>query len=318
MINSSFIIHHSSLKKMNIKKIAHLTGHRGAVYALSQASEHTFFSAGSDGWVVLWDLQQPDLGKAIAKVDAHLPNSRTHIFSMCYLKQNALSVVGDMNGGVHFIDLKHPEQTKDIAHHQKSVFDIQLINNELCTIGGDGILTYWSIIERKSLESIQLSTQALRTIAYCPTRKETAIGSSDGNIYILDQHKNLQQTVYKAHQSSAFTLQYSLDGQFLLSGGRDAMLTVRHTNDYDTVVLAQPAHWFTINKIAFHPKGHLFATASRDKTVKIWETGTWKLLKVLDTIRYGCHIHSINNLLWIDNQLISASDDSSLMVWAID
>ena len=119
---------------MNIKKIAHLTGHRGAVYALSQASEHTFFSAGSDGFVVLWDLRQPDLGKLVAKVDAHLPNSRTHVFSMCYLKQKELSVVGDMNGGVHFIDLKHPEKTKDIAHHQKSVFDIQLINNELCSI----------------------------------------------------------------------------------------------------------------------------------------------------------------------------------------
>ncbi|MEN9612479.1 MAG: hypothetical protein RLZZ628_3293, partial [Bacteroidota bacterium] len=39
---------------------------------------------------------------------------------------------------------------------------------------------------------------------------------------------------------------------------------------------------------------------------------------VIDTIRYGCHIHSINNLLWMDNQLISASDDSSLMVWAMD
>ncbi|MEO0042421.1 MAG: hypothetical protein RL329_1869 [Bacteroidota bacterium] len=303
---------------MNVKKIAHLTGHRGAVYALSQASEHTFFSAGSDGWVVLWDLQQPDLGKLVAKVDAHLPNSRTHVFSMCFLTEKALVVVGDMNGGVHFIDLKHPENTKDIAHHPKSVFDIQLINNELCSIGGDGVLTYWSMDDSKSIESMQLSTQALRCMAYCPVRRELAIGSSDGNIYLLDEHKNLKKTIYKAHQSSVFTLQYTPDGAFLLSGGRDAMLIVRHTNLYDSVVLSQPAHWFTINKIVFHPNRPLFATASRDKTIKIWETGSWKLLKVIDTIRYGCHIHSINNLLWLDNQLISASDDSSLMVWAID
>jgi hypothetical protein len=44
-----------------------------------------------------------------------------------------------------------------------------------------------------------------------------------------------------------------------------------------------------------------------------------QLLKVIDTIRYGAHTHSINALFWPPSgQLVSGSDDRSLMVWDLD
>ena len=81
-----------------------------------------------------------------------------------------------------------------------------------------------------------------------------------------------------------------------------------------------PAHWFTINRIRFNPKHSLVATASRDKTIKIWNSSNFKLLKVIDYERYGCHLNSINDLYWLpDGQhLISCSDDRTLIVWEVN
>lgn len=80
----------------------------------------------------------------------------------------------------------------------------------------------------------------------------------------------------------------------------------------------EAAHMFTINHLAFSPDGSLFATASRDKTIKIWDTYSLKLLKVLDTIRHGGHINSVNRLLWLPEMLVSASDDQRAIIWEVE
>ena len=145
----------SSLPQM-LRKKAQLTGHNAAIYALAKGqSETQFLSAAGDGWVVQWDLENPEIGKLLAKVE-------TQIFSLCPLFEENVVVVGNMNGGVHWVDLAQPENTRNILHHKKGVYTIQRIGEYIFTGGGDGILTTWSIAEKRTLESIALSEKSLR------------------------------------------------------------------------------------------------------------------------------------------------------------
>ena len=150
------------------------------------------------------------------------------------------------------------------------------------------MITKWSIKERRTLESFHITNQSLRSMALNEAKNEIAIGASDHNIYILDAKSfSIKHLIREAHENSVFTVHYSPDGNYLLSGGRDAHLKVWAIERDFELVSDQAAHWFTINHIAFHPKGHLFATASRDKTIKIWDAENFKLLKVIDTIKNG-------------------------------
>jgi WD40 repeat protein len=81
-----------------------------------------------------------------------------------------------------------------------------------------------------------------------------------------------------------------------------------------------PAHIYSINSVVLSPSGQYLATGSMDKTIKIWEAGSLKLLKVLDFARYGGHKNSINRLLWMsfNDLLVSGSDDKNISVWKID
>jgi WD40 repeat protein len=299
---------------VEIKKIAQLTGHNGSVFALTEGeAKHYVISGAGDGWIVQWDLINPEVGRLIAKADAN-------IYSICFVKEKQLLLLGDMNGGVHWIPVGKPDLQKNIAHHAKGVFDIQYIDNQIFSVGGDGVFTKWDITKQRSVESIQLSNHSLRAFAFSKERNEIAIAASDRNIYILDVETLALKTVIEsAHGNSVFSVAYSPDGAMLLSGGRDALLKAWDTRNFQCIS-SEPAHWYTINAICFHPKGHLFATASRDKTIKIWDSATLKLLKVIDTVRYGCHINSVNALFWSDYNywLVSCSDDRSLMVWEVE
>lgn len=298
---------------LQVQKIAQLTGHNASVFTLSQDIDPQYFlSAAGDGWVVRWDLENPDLGKLIAQVD-------TQIFSLLNLPDQNQLVVGNMNGGVHWIDLASPNATKNIAHHQKGVFGIIKVNKDVITIGGEGKLTRWSATEARSLESLYLSNQSLRSAAFSALRNEIAIGASDNNIYLLNADSlTINKIITNAHDNSVFTVKYSPDGRYLLSGGRDAQLKIWSAEHDFHLVTSQPAHWFTINDIVFSTDKQYFATASRDKTIKIWDTQNFTLVKVLDTIRNGCHINSVNRLLWQGHYLMSCSDDRSIIVWQID
>ncbi len=297
---------------MQFRKIAQLTGHNAAIFSIVEGmDEHQILSGAGDGWVALWNLDDPETGRLAANVG-------TQIFSLCFLKKENRLVVGNMNGGVHWVDLERPEATKNIAHHQKGTYDVRYIGDSVFTVGGDGKITRWSVEESRSMETFHLSNQALRSLDFCEKRKEIAVGSSDGAIYFLNADTlDLRFVLRNAHQNSVFCVQYSPIGSYLLSGGRDAHLNAWDLDNHYMKISSQPAHWFTINAIAFHPEGHLFATGSRDKTIKIWDARNLELVKVLEGPRDGGHFNSVNKVFWSKHQntLISASDDRTLILW---
>ena len=300
---------------LTVRKTVQLTGHNASIFALGQGPEADgAFSGAGDGWIVHWALENPEVGRLAARVD-------NRVFSLLYLPEWNKVLAGDMNGGLHWIQLDKPEKTRNIAHHQKGVFDILRIDPFVYTAGGKGLLTRWAAAEGRSLESIQLSNQSLRCLAYCPQRGELAVGASDRAIYLLDaENLQVRHRLVDAHDNSVFTLHYTPGGGHLLSGGRDAMLKIWSLANKPELHSAQPAHWYTINSIAFHPEGAYFATGSRDRTIKLWDAQTFELLKVLDSSRDGGHINSVNRLFWhpYRNSLISASDDRTIIVWEVE
>jgi WD40 repeat protein len=311
---------------VSVKKIAHLTGHRGAVFSIAQGrTPSSIISAGGDGWVVEWDLDKPDLGRVIAQTD--MP-----IYALLPLWEHNIIVAGNRDGGIHFINLTDATLSRNIQHHQKGVFDLYATNDGVVSLGGDGMLTRWSLVPIQSIESLHLTAKSLRSVAISGVRNELVIGASDGSVYILDKDSwELKQQILQAHTPSVFAACYAPDERFLLTGGRDALLKLWSIDNTEKPVQSLPAHLYTINAITFHPTNpNLFATASRDKTIKIWsltdytstiegEKGGIVLQKVIDTIRQSGHLNSVNQLLWTKhhNWLVSCSDDSTLMVWEV-
>lgn len=298
---------------MQVNKIDTFSGHRGAVFSLVQGTEeHLFFSAGADGWIVQWNLQKPDVGKAIAQVEGS-------VYSMFLEKKNEILWVGQNNEGIHGIKLADQSRVFSIKLDSLSIFDMQLFNNQIWVAHNDGLITVIDFESRNIIKHIKVSQKSARKIVVLDENR-VAVGYSDGYIRLFDKEFNLID-FWQAHANSIFSLTYLKSKNELISVGRDARVKKWYLGqaDFKLNPLEVNGHIYAINDVALHPNQTLFATASMDKTIKIWQLEEMKLLKVIDAARHGGHKNSVNKLIWtsFDNQLISGSDDKNISVWTI-
>lgn len=298
--------------KVTVHKAISLTGHKDCVYTVVEApDESKFISAGGDGFVVLWDIDGYENGQLLVQV----PNS---VYALCLLKGTGKLVVGQNYEGIHIIDIEAKKELSSLKLGNSPIFDIHGMDNKILVGTGDGTLF---IIDQETLtvrEKIKTSSESLRTIT--SNDKVIVAGYSDNHIRVFERDNYQLIRDIKAHDNSVFSLCYSSDGRYLISGGRDARLKIWDVSDHYRLHETIIAHLYTINSIDFSPDGRLFASASMDKTIKIWDRGHFKLLKVIDKARHGGHLTSVNKLFWSSckNKLISCSDDRSISIWDIE
>ncbi|MFM7858067.1 MAG: WD40 repeat domain-containing protein [Flammeovirgaceae bacterium] len=299
------------MSHLQVMKLYTLTGHRDCVYTLEPTqNSHFFFSAAGDGMVALWDLEQPTEGKLIAKLN----NS---IYALHVLPNNLL-VVGHNYDGIHLLDWHQKKELASLRLTDSAIFDIKSVGNELWIAEGNGGVTVVDLLSFTIKTKIYVSEKSARVIAVSPSRQKVAIGYSDNYIRVFDASHYECNQEWQAHSNSVFALSFLPNGD-LLSGSRDARLKLWKQGDWklgNEVV----AHLFAINHIALHPHLPFFATASMDKSIKIWSADTLQLLKVIDRARHAGHGTSVNKLWWSrhSQQLVSASDDRSISVWQIE
>ena len=303
------------MTKVQVTKIAALTGHQGSIYTLGLTAfgASAFLSGSGDGAVIRWDLNETDKATQVASVG-------TNIFSLMEIPEKNLLLLGQLQGGIHVLDLVSKKEIKHLALHKNGVFDLQRLNdNTFVAAGGDGTLSVWSLEDFSLIRQVPVAEGSIRSIALHPNEGLIALGCSDHKVYILQRDSLAITHILEGHENSVFSVCFSPDGKYLLSGSRDAHLRVWDVGKKYELSHALPAHLFTINSIVYHPDGTLFATGSRDKTIKIWDAESFELLKVVDAERLGGHVNSVNKLMWVEhrNYLISCSDDRAIMVWEI-
>lgn len=298
---------------MQVHKVDTFAGHRDCVYTLDAgASPAEFFSAGADGLVVRWQLDKPDLGTLLARVPAS-------IYALAFEPTQRQLWVGQNYDGIHVIDPVQKQEVRSAQITSAALFDIKFFDDSAWIALSDGVVVVMDTAEFAVRKHLKVSDKSARAIAINPVSREVAVGYSDNGIRIFDADGLTLKQTLPAHANSVFTVQYSPDGRYLLSAGRDAHLKVWSVADRYTEQQDIPAHLFAINHICYSPDGALFATCSMDKAIKVWDADSFRLLKVIDRARHAGHGTSVNKLLWssFHQQLVSASDDRLISVWAI-
>jgi WD40 repeat protein len=298
---------------IHVEKIHSLTGHRDCVYTVEASDNDAhIFSAGGDGMIVRWNLLAPEEGELIAK----LPNS---VYAIHYLSKTDQLIAGHNYEGIHLLNWQEKKEIASLKLSSSSIFDIQSFQNNIFIASGDGSLTVVDLEKWMVKRKMVTSGKSARAIAINPVAGEMAIGFSDYFIRIFSLDDYSLKHEFQAHQNSVFTLCFTPDYKFLISGSRDARLKAWDVSSGYVQVEEVVAHLFAINHLAFSPSGKHFVTGSMDKSIKVWDANELKLLKVIDRARHAGHGTSVNKLLWtsFNDQLVSASDDRTLSVWKL-
>ena len=302
------------MSKVEVTKIHTLTGHRDCVYTLvPSADEAIFFSGSGDGLAVMWNLNDPETGAVVAQ----LPNS---IYALHHHRNSDTLVVGHNYDGIHILDWKNKKELGSLQLTKAAIFDIQSNGDDLYVGTGDGSLVKAHSNPLRIVRNIQESSKSARTISINQALGELAVGYSDHFIRVFDLKSLELKHAFRAHNNSVFTLQYTPDKKFLMSGSRDARLKMWDASKNYEQVAEVVAHMFAINHLSFSRDNKHFVTCSMDKSIKVWDANELKLLKVIDRSRHAGHATSVNKVLWTGHhgQLLSASDDRTISVWSIN
>ena len=302
------------MTQVSVKKLNTVGGHQDCVYVLERGPEpHQFFSAGADGVVALWDLNDMETGRMIAKV----PSS---VYALCYYPERNALIVGQNMDGLHIIDWENKKELGSIKLSASAIFDIKVVKDRIIVAQGSGEVYILDIKTLEKLHVIRDSEMSARTLSVSPLNGHLAVGYSDHSVRIYKLKDWSLVHKIEAHNNSVFSVRYSPDERFLISGSRDAKLKIWDVIDGYTLKESVAAHMYAINHIEFSPDSKHFVTCSMDKSIKVWDASTYQLLKVIDKARHAGHGTSVNKLLWSkhNNLLISASDDRSISIWDIN
>lgn len=298
---------------MIINKVDTFSGHRDSVYTIiSNNSSHGFYSAGGDGFVIDWDLKKPDMGKLVARAGVS-------VYSLCFDKVSQFLWIGQNFEGIQILDTINNKIEYTSKVTASAIFDIKIWQNKALLALGDGVIAVVDVPTLAIQKHIKVSDKSVRSISVNEKTGEFAVGDSDCNVNIFDFDGFKLKKTISAHTNSVFSVQYSPDGNFLFSTGRDAHIKIWDVcNDYEPVTDIA-AHMYAVNHVTFSPDGKFFATCSMDKSIKLWDAETFRLKKIIDRSRLAGHATSVNKLLWTDyeNQLVSCSDDRMISVWEI-
>ncbi|HMO15247.1 MAG TPA: serine/threonine-protein kinase [Pirellulaceae bacterium] len=190
---------------------------------------------------------------------------------------------------------------------------------------GDKRIRIWQQNLNDDASPFEGNQGTFNAVAWSPTGRMLAGGGQDRIIRLRELDTNTTRELPRMHAHLVKTLAFESGGRYLLSadtGGRIRIWNVQFdSSDFGSSIeltddSGKPAHRGGINQIRFSRDGRLFATASNDRTVKVWDYQTRSLIHHLA----GHHLSDVFSVVFSPegDLLYSGSRDRTIGIWSVD
>ena len=221
-----------------------------------------------------------------------------------------------LGAGIHVIDLTTKQEVRLMSQHQSAVFSLVYSpkTNEFYSGDNDGFFCVWNGDNFDLKLTLPLECGKIRNIALNEDASFIALSCQDGVVRIFETSFFNESFSLQAHKEGANCSIF--DGDVLYTGGKDAHISLWDWKNKKRI-LHIPAHNFAVYDFLLMGNKKWLVSSSFDKTIKVWDAKTLKIIKRLEK-RDGGHSHVVNRLAKLDeNKFLSVGDDRQIIVWEI-
>ena len=291
-------------------EIRTLTDHAQSVLSVAFSPDDRLIASGSVGTTKIWEaktgkeLKQFDKGTSPHEAVSFSPDGR-------YLASANWDGLMVWN-----VDTGKEER---FFINQKSALAFSPDGRFIATTGEDNVINLTDLKSWKGIQTFTGHTGLVRSISFSPDCSQVVSCSNDKTVKVWDVKPctsqlltdSLSQNV--SLNSLTGNIAFSPDGKYLAAGfdskAGTAMIWDAATGQQSQLLAG---HTQGIRSVAFHPDGHLLASASTDGTVKIWDAQSG-----LEVESFSGHGDGINTIAYSPDGsfLASGSGEKTIKIW---
>ncbi|XP_028400379.1 notchless protein homolog 1-like [Dendronephthya gigantea] len=295
-------------------------GHKHWVLCIAWSGDGKKLASGcKNGEIILW---KPDTGEQFGKT---LKGHRQWITALCWEPVHRNPVCrffasSSKDSTIKIWDTTTMRLSMTLSGHTQCVTCIKWGGEGLIySASQDRTIKVWKAEDGMLCRTLQghghwvntmtLSTDyAIRTGAFDPVQIAKEEKSNKEEI------KSTSEDEIKSRAFERYKEVKGAKREKLVSGSDDFTLFLWEPEENKKPVARMTGHQALINEVLFSPDGRTIASASFDKSIKLWDGNTGKFLASLRG-----HVSSVYQIAWSADSrlLVSGSSDSTLKVWNI-
>jgi len=265
-------------------------------------------SGGRDQTVRVWDTTLKD------NKEAHVVRGHTkEVWAVAFHPNNRYLFSASWDATARMWDFKTGNEVKRFTH-TKDVNGLALTRDATTMVTGsdDEKVYLWNVATGDQVRRYTGHSNYVYAVALSPDGRYVASGGVDKTVRVFDLNGGQLVKTFDGHNESVTNVAFTSDSRFVLSSGDSHIHKWDLTSGKEAPRIFDGQHSGRIPAMALSPDGRRLATGGDDRTIKLWDVATGKMLH-----SFTGHTDTVLCVAFSQDgrRLASGSFDRTVRVW---